>query len=379
MISRIIYKSLNDELFTKKALLVLGPRQAGKTTLLRTLISNRPELSVWLNCDEPDVRSILQSPTSSLLSNLVGNATLVVIDEAQRVKNIGLTLKLITDQLTTVQLIATGSSSLELANEINEPLTGRKIEYLLLPFSTEELIEDHGLLEERRLLSQRLIYGMYPDVVNNPSKEQRILQNLSGSYLYKDVFRFQDIRKPEILETLLEALALQVCSEVSYHELAQTVGVDAATVRRYIDLLEKAFVIFRLRSFSRNLRNELKKSRKIYFYDNGIRNAIINNFQPVDLRPDRGALWENFMVSERQKYLYFHELYSNRYFWRTKQQQEIDYLEDRDGQLFAYEFKWNSKSSSISRLSKTFLNAYPNSTLRVITPENYTTWLVKQS
>ncbi|WKN46366.1 DUF4143 domain-containing protein [Tunicatimonas pelagia] len=217
---------------------------------------------------------------------------------------------------------------------------------------------------------------MYPEVVTRVGKERQTLQNLSGSYLYKDIFRFQDVRKPEILETLLEALALQVCSEVSYHELAQTVGVDANTVRRYIDLLEKAFVIFRLRSFSRNLQNELRKSRKIYFYDNGIRNAIINNFQTVDLRVDQGALWENFLVSERQKLLHFHEIYTNCYFWRTKQQQEIDYLEERDGQLRAYEFKWlRKKGDKKNHFSKTFLNAYPNSNTQVITPENYIDWL----
>lgn len=218
---------------------------------------------------------------------------------------------------------------------------------------------------------------MYPDVVVRSGKERQTLQHLSSSYLYRDIFSFQDVRKPETLETLLEALARQVCSEVSYHEPAQTVGIDAGTVRRYLDLLEKAFVIFRLRSFSRNLRNELKKSRKIYFYDNGIRNAIINNFQSLDLRTDQGALWENFLVSERQKYLHFHGRYANRYFWRTKQQQEIDYLEDRDGQLHAYEFKWSSQrpSSVAGNFSKTFLNAYPNSTTRVITPENYTDWL----
>ncbi len=378
MVFRTIYKSLQEELFAGKALLVLGPRQAGKTTLLRTLTAAQSAPSLWLNCDEPDIRKILQEPTSSLLRQLIGEATLVVIDEAQRVKNIGLTLKLITDELPSVQLIATGSSSLELANEISEPLTGRKIEYLLLPFSTEELIQNHGLLEERRLLPQRLVFGMYPDVVTNPGKERRTLQNLSGSYLYKDIFQFQDVRKPELLETLLEALALQVCSEVSYHELAQTVGVDAATVRRYIDLLEKTFVIFRLRSFSRNLRNELRKSRKIYFYDNGIRNAIINNFQTIDLRADQGALWENFLVSERQKFLHFHEIYTNAYFWRTKQQQEIDYLEERDGQLRACEFKWSvkNKPNLSSHFSKTFLNAYPNSITQVVTPENYTEWLL---
>ncbi len=297
-----------------------------------------------------------------------------MIDEAQRVKNIGLTMKLMVDNIKGIQLVATGSSAFDLANEINEPLTGRKWEYYLLPFSTQELIANSGTIEERRLLGHRLVFGMYPDVVNNPGQEREILHNLTGSYLYKDIFSFQDIRKPELIERLLEALALQVASEVSYNELGQLLQVDPSTVQRYIDLLEKAFVIFRLRSFSRNVRNELKKSRKIYFYDNGIRNALISSFNPPETRGDIGALWENFMVSERTKLLYNKQHYAGQFFWRTKQQQEIDYIEEAEGTLAAYEFKWNPKKKS--RFSKTFLNAYPNHTTGIITPDNYIDFLI---
>lgn len=294
---------------------------------------------------------------------------LVVIDEAQRVKNIGLTLKLFTDKIKSVKLLVTGSSSLDIANEINEPLTGRKWEFMLLPISTEEMIQYHGANEEKRLLTHRLVYGMYPEIINRPGKEEALLRQLSGSYLYKDIFTFYDIRKPEVLEKLLQSLALQLGSEVNYHELAQLVGTDQATVQRYLDLLEKAFVVFRLPAFSRNVRNELKKSRKVYFYDNGIRNAILNSFKPVDMRTDSGALWENFLVSERVKWLGNHQYAANRFFWRTTQQQEIDYIEEKDGVLSAFEFKW-SPTARVS-FPKTFLNSYDNVQTAVITPENY--------
>lgn len=328
----------------------------------------------YLNCDEPDIRNLLTDATSSALKHLIGNAQIVMIDEAQRVKNIGLTMKLIIDSFKDIQLIATGSSALEFANEINEPLTGRKWEYRLLPFSTQELAEHSGMIEERRLLDHRLVYGMYPDIVINPGEEREILYNLTGSYLYKDIFTFQEIRKPEVIEKLLEALALQVTAEVSYNELAQFLQVDTATLQRYIDLLEKAFVVFRLRSFSRNVRNELKRSRKIYFYDNGIRNALIANFSPPEMRVDIGALWENFLVSERTKLLSNNQKFAGQFFWRTKQQQEIDYVEEADGILTACEFKWNPQKKT--RFSKTFLNAYPDHITRTITPENYMDFLV---
>ncbi len=376
MISRKLLQKLEQKLFRGKAILVTGPRQAGKTTLLRALEGRAAQKVLYLNCDEPDVRSLLTEATSSALSQLMGNAKIVMIDEAQRIKNIGLTMKLIIDNFKHIQLIATGSSALEFANEINEPLTGRKWEYRLLPLSTQELRENHGLLEESRLLKHRMVYGMYPDVVINPGEEREILYNLTSSYLYKDIFTFQEIRKPEAIEKLLESLALQVAAEVSYSELAQRIQVDTATVQRYLDLLEKAFVVFRLRSFSRNVRNELKKSRKIYFYDNGIRNALIANFSPPETRVDIGALWENFLVSERTKLLYINQKYAGQFFWRTKQQQEIDYIEEADETLSAFEFKWSPKKKV--HFSKTFFKAYPKAVTQIITPDNYMDFLVQE-
>ncbi len=317
---------------------------------------------------------MLSGATSTSLKSLIGHAKLVVVDVAQRVKNIGLTLKLITDEIPDVQLLISGSSSLELANKIQEPLTGRKFDYEMYPLSFGELVNHHGLLEEKRLLEHRLVYGSFPDLVTHPGNEKEILSNLDDTYLFKDLFEFQDIRKPEVLQLLLEALALQVASEVSYHELAQTVQSDPETVKRYISLLEKTYVIFRLRSFSRNVRNELKKSRKIYFYDNGIRNAVIRNFNSPKLRQDRGALWENYLVSERKKRNMYSRRFASTWFWRTKQQQEIDYLEEIDGQIHAFEFKWNSTAKA--KWPKTFINHYPDHTLRLIHPENYEEFLI---
>jgi predicted AAA+ superfamily ATPase len=372
MIKRIIFEKMQSDLFKGKAIILTGPRQVGKTTLLKKIQAEN-EGTLYLDCDEPDIRSYLEDSTSTELKDLIGNAKIVLIDEAQRVKNIGITLKLVIDQLRDVQLIASGSSSLELSNSLNEPLTGRKFEYFLFPFSIQELNQQYGVIEEKRLLQTRLIYGLYPDIVNHRQDAQRLLLSLTSGYLYKDVFNYQEIRKPELLPNLLEALARQVSQEVSYNELAQWLDSDPVTIKRYIDLLEKSFVIFRLRSFSRNLRNEIKKSRKIYFFDNGIRNALINNFQSVDTRTDIGALWENFLVSERMKLLSYHQIHANRYFWRTQQQQEIDYIEDIDGQLYAYEFKWNPKKKA--RFSKTFTKNYPVKATSLVNRENYLSFL----
>jgi len=373
MIHRIILDQLKENLFKGKTLILLGPRQSGKTTLLEMLSHEINEKVLLLDCDEPDIRRELTDASSTQLKQRAGNAKVVMIDEAQRVKDIGITLKLFHDKLKDVQLIVTGSSALELTGETNEPLTGRKYEYFLLPISTEEMISNTDLTSEKRLLKSRLLYGMYPGVINEPGNERKILNNLAGSYLYKDIFSFQDVRKPEIIESLLEALALQVGSEVSYNELAKLLGIDQVTVRRYIDLLEKTFVIFRLRSYSRNVRNELKKSRKIYFFDNGIRNAILSNFSDIELRTDKGALFENFLVSERNKLLNNHQLNTNKFFWRTTQQQEIDYIEERDGQINAYEFKWNPNSKK--KIPQTFIKAYPESNSELITTDNYTDFL----
>jgi predicted AAA+ superfamily ATPase len=375
-ITRELEQVITNRLFKKKAIVVIGPRQVGKTTLLHLVSDKLNKKLLFLNCDEPDIRKNLELPSSTQLKALIGSAELILIDEAQRVKDIGITLKLLIDNLPDKQVIVTGSSALELSNSINEPLTGRKFEYKMFPFSVSELIDANGLITEKRLLEHRMIYGMYPDVVNNQGEEREVLLNIVSSYLYKDIFDFQDIRKPEVIEKLLQALALQIGNEVSINELSQLVGVDNSTVLRYIDLLEKSYIIFHLRSFSRNVRNELKKSRKIYFYDNGVRNALISNLNPLDLRTDVGALWENFLISERMKRSNYDINYANCYFWRTTQQQELDYIEDKDGLLNCFEFKWNTIRKA--KLSATFSVNYPESTFKLINKDNYLEFIGKQ-
>lgn len=369
MIERLLKNLIEKRLYRNKAIIVIGPRQVGKTTLLKMLVSDTKNKVLEWNCDEPDVRRRLTEPTSTELQAEIGDADLILIDEAQRVKNIGITLKLLIDNYPEKQVIATGSSAIEMSNSINEPLTGRKYEYVMYPFSCEELFNEFGEQEERRMLERRLIYGSYPEVVNNSGEERETLTELVGSYLYKDIFSFQDVRKPEIIEQLLQALALQIGSEVSYNELGRLLGLNTATVQRYIDLLEKSYVVFHLRSFSRNVRSELKKSRKIYFYDNGVRNALIGDYKPLVLRNDTGALWENYIIAERLKHNAYNTFYGKSYFWRTQQQQEIDYIEDIDGVLHTYEFKWSE--SKHPRLTDTFAKAYPDHTFTVVSPENY--------
>ncbi len=369
MIKRRLEQLITPRLFKGKAIVLTGPRQVGKTTLLRMLMAETDEKTLFWNCDEPDIRQKLSNPTSTQLQADTAQADLVLIDEAQRVHNIGITLKLLIDNFPEKQIIVTGSSALQLSNSINEPLTGRKYEYNMLPFSSEELIDDHSDTEEKRLLERRMVYGMYPEVVNLPGDERETLSNLVNSYLYKDVFAFQDVRKPEIIEQLLQALALQMGSEVSFNELSKLLGLNSQTVQRYIDLLEKSYILFHLRSFSRNLRNELKKSRKIYFYDNGVRNAILGDFKPLQLRQDAGALWENFLVSERLKHNSYSLFYGKNYFWRTQQQQEVDYIEDIDGVLHTYEFKWSKAKQP--KLTETFAHNYPEHTFTVVNPDNY--------
>jgi len=378
MIEREILKLIKERFFQKKAIILVGPRQVGKTTLLNQIIEeNKQSETLFLNCDEPETLQILENASSTELKNLIGNKKIILIDEAQRVGKIGITLKLMTDNISNIQLIVTGSSAFDLRSRLNEPLTGRKFEYQLYPFSTAELINATSWLEEKRLLEQRMIYGMYPDVVNNPTYSQKILIELSNSYLFKDILMYKDIRNPDILTKLLTALSLQLGNEVSYNELGSTIGVKSETVERYVELLEKVFIIFRLQSLSRNLRNELKKSRKIYFYDNGVRNALIQNFKSLELRTDTGALWENFMVVERKKYLEYNEIYSNTYFWRTHTQQEIDYIEEREGMLYAFEFKWNEKKKA--KIPNSFAEAYPQHEFQCINRTNYLEFITHNS
>lgn len=368
MIKRQIQSSIEACFFKGKAVIIYGARQVGKTTLIKNIQKKEYPNSLFINCDETDYRAILTDISSTELKEIVGSKNVVFIDEAQRVKNIGLTLKLFVDNFPEKQVIATGSSSLDLSDEIVEPLTGRKYEFQLFPFALSELEDKYSFLETKRILENRIIMGMYPEIVNKSDEAEILLKSLSSSYLYKDVLQYQEIRKPELLEKLLTALALQIGSEVSYNELANLLGVSKQTVANYIQLLEKSFVIFRLSPFSRNLRNELTKLRKIYFYDTGIRNAIINNFNPMEMRQDTGQLWENFMISERFKQNSILGRQVNTYFWRTHQQQEIDYLEDSKGNLKGFEFKWKSGKY---RIPKIFLKTYPGSEVQLITRNNF--------
>lgn len=365
---RFAQDKIEKHLFKGKIIVLYGARQVGKTTLSKNILKKYPENSLYINCDEPDVRNALQERSSTEIKSFIGSKKLVVLDEAQRIKNIGLTLKLMIDTYPDMQIIATGSSSFELSNKIVEPLTGRKFEFLLYPFSLMEIYDGNDI-ELKRDLERRIVFGMYPEVVMKDGEQSvEALKEITKSYLYKDLFNFREVRNPEVLERLLQALALQIGNEVSYTELAGLLGIDKKTVMDYVQILEQAFIVFRLSPFSRNLRNELKKLRKIYFFDTGVRNALINNFNPLNLRTDAGALWENFMISERMKRNQYLNFDSNNYFWRTHDQQEIDYLEESSGKTTAFEFKLHSGNFKVP---SAFKQAYPDAEVKLVNRDNF--------
>ncbi|MDP3314139.1 ATP-binding protein [Lutibacter sp.] len=366
----MIYRSITENIISKigkgKAIILIGPRQVGKTTLLNAVLKDKNFL--FLDGDDPTVRNLLTNPNTETLKSIMGTHQFVFIDEAQRIENIGLTLKIVTDQFKQIQLFVSGSSAFDINNRIRESLTGRKWEFNLFPITWKEFESYFGFLRSEQQLELRLLYGMYPDVVVNTGEEFEILKNLVNSYLYKDVLAYAGIRKPEILEKLLQALALQMGSEVSYNELSKLLRIDKNTVSSYIDILEQSFVIFKLPSFSKNIRNEIKMNKKIYFYDNGIRNMIIGNFNALDIRTDKGALWENFLISERFKINSYNNVGVKSFFWRTTQQQEIDYVETIADEINAYEFKWSS--SKKVKLPKPFKENYKGS-FNLITKSNF--------
>jgi len=368
MIKRILFNEIKKKIGAKKSIILFGARQTGKTTLLKELFSGKDDV-LWLNGDDLDTHTIFETTSATRLKASFANYKFIIVDEAQRIENIGLKFKLITDQMPDLQLIATGSSAFELANKINEPLTGRKFEFKIFPISFEEMVNQHGFIEENRLLPHRLVFGYYPEVITSAGKEKEMLKLISDSYLYKDILQWDKIKKSDKLLKLLQALAYQLGSEVSYNELSKTIGLDNQTIEKYIQLLEQVYIIFRLPSFNRNHRKELTKSRKIYFYDNGIRNALIADFRILEMRTDIGALWENFLISERLKLINYNNIWTKTYFWRTQNQQEIDYIEEMDGTLYAYEFKWNASKNP--KLPKTFSRTYPNHEFKVISPDNY--------
>lgn len=369
-INRLLQPQIENSLFQGKAIILYGARRVGKTTLVKRILNGHVGSSIYLNCDEPDVRSHLTERTSTELGQLIGDNRLIVIDEAQRVRDIGLTLKLFVDNFPKIQVLATGSSSFELSNRVKEPLTGRKKEFHLFPLSFSELRQIHKTdLELKRLIGTVLIFGLYPEVMSVPLEQKPgNISDIAESYLFRDVLEYRSLKKPELLEKLLQALALQIGNEVSYRELASLLGTDKATVEKYIRLLESAFIIFSLRPLSRNLRKEIGKKRKIYFYDLGIRNSIIRNFNPMDLRSDVGGIWENFLLAERMKANSYGERLVNRYFWRTYDRKEIDLVEEAGGRMSGYEFKWGKGKA---KLHREFLAAYPGSSIELVNKDNF--------
>lgn len=380
MVKRKLTEIIKKYMFKNKIIIIYGARQVGKTTLVNNLLKQFNNFkTTYFNGDEPDIRSILSSITSTQIKKLIGNSKILFIDEAQKIKNIDNTLKLIVDNFD-IPVIVTGSSSFELVNKTSEPLTGRQFVFRLFPLCFSEVVDYHGIINEKRLLKHRLIYGYYPEIFTSEEDKKFKLKMLAESYLFKDILNLEKIKKTEILENIVRALALQIGNEVSYDEISKLVGTDRKTVKKYINLLEKTFVIFKLNSFSRNVRNEIKKSKKIYFYDNGIRNAIVGDFRPIEFRNDAGALWENFIISERIKFIYYKEFlnkninFINHFFWRTTQQQEIDLIEEYAEGLKIFKFKLN-KSKKV-KFSKTFLNNYNVIENKVISPDNIDEFLI---
>lgn len=371
------YDNLSSYLKPNKVLFIFGSRQTGKTTLLKKFLSeNKDKFRYKLDSgDDINLHAILGSSNFKKIIEYAKGYDLIAIDEAQKIKGIGQGLKIMVDQVPNLKVIVTGSSSFDLAGQIGEPLTGRKINLALYPLSQIEMGNIYNDYELKNLLDDYLVYGAYPEVLTNEfiNDKKRILEELVGSYLLKDILELEKVKSSKLLLDLLRLLAFQIGSEVSLSELGKQLGIDGKTVARYLDLFEKSFVIINIRGFSRNLRKEITKKSKYYFLDNGIRNAIIANFNPLEIRDDIGKLWENFLVVERIKKQSYHQIYANNYFWRTWNQKEIDWVEERDGKLFGYEFKWKSKPLKVATA---WSENYPDASLEIIDKENYLEFVI---
>ncbi len=371
MIPRV-YQNLEEYLEPGKVLVLYGPRQVGKTTLLEHFLS-RVSLKYRLDTgDDMRIKDLFLSRSLDKLLDYAGGYELVAIDEAQKVLYIGEGLKMLVDKRPSLKIIVTGSSSFSLSGQIGEPLTGRKNTLVLFPISLLELRGIYNNYELEKKLEDFLVFGLYPEVLTAEDKKKRIrrIEEIAHSYLFKDILEMERIKNPRILTDLLRLLAFQIGKEVSFHELASSLSVDSKTIAKYIDLLEKTFIIFNVRGFSRNLRKEITKKSKYYFYDNGIRNALIANFNPLELRNDAGMLWENFVFIERMKKRNYKFMVSNVYFWRTWQKEEVDMVEERGGKLFGYEFKWSTKKKTL-KPPRNWKESYPEASFEVITPDNY--------
>ncbi len=375
----IIQRTIQDQILERlrssntpnRVIIVYGARQVGKTTLIKEIIKRFDGRSEYFNCDYLDIQSVFSYENAGNLKSVIKDHELIVLDEAQRITNIGLVLKILHDEFPELKVLATGSSSFELSNRVNEPLTGRKVVYHLYPFTIEELMPSSSIIDIKRELNRILIFGTYPSVILNDNVEGTShLKEITSSYLFKDVLSYQNIKRPDVLTDLLKLLAFQISNEVSFTELSGILKVDQTVVQRYIQLLEDSFIVFRLPALKRNLRNEVGKTRKIYFWDIGIRNMLIQNLNTLDFRNDHGALWENFCISERMKHLKTDPLNMIKpYFWRTYSQKEVDYIEDNQGKINAYEFKWSEKKKV--KIPGDFTNAYKNSAFEIITPDNF--------
>ena len=370
MITRTLQKPIEEALFKGKVIVIFGARRVGKTTLVKQIISTRPG-SKYINCELGQNQDALETTNTDLLISYLGKKTsIAVLDEAQHVRNIGIVLKVLADTFPNLQLIVTGSSGFDLVNKIAEPLTGRSRLFQLLPFSFEELLQVKDLLTLKSSADTIMRFGLYPEVYDK-TEEVAIeeLDNIAVNYLYKDLLMFENLRRSDLIRGLVKAIALQLGNQVSLNNLANMLGENVHTIKKYLELLEKTFVIFRLSSFSRNLRNEINKGMKIYFLDPGIRNSIIRNFNPMDIRTDTGGLWENFFIVERMKYHNNHRRMVNYYFWRTYQKDEIDLIEEMNGKMTAFECKYNPRKK-IS-LPNTFTETYPDSSQVIITPDTF--------
>ena len=374
-IEREISDRFLKSMIPNKVLVLLGPRRVGKTSFLKHLTTTIKEPILQLNGEDIATVEVLKQRTVENYKRLMGKNAILIIDEAQKIPNIGLILKLIVDEIDGIKVIVTGSSMFDLTNQLGEPLTGRKITFQLYPIAQMEYQKEENLVRTKSNLEERLIYGSYPELLQYSSNEEKTayLRELVSSYLLKDILEHDGIRNSGKMIDLLRLIAFQIGKEVSLDELAKQLGISRNTVERYLDLLSKVFVIYKLQGYSRNLRKEVTKSHKWYFYDNGIRNALIANFNPFNLRNDIGELWENYLLSERIKYQQYNGMVVNNYFWRTYQQQEIDWIEDRGGELYAYELKW--KTDKKDKIPSAWKEAYPDSKFEVMSSDNYLDWI----
>ncbi len=377
IIRRAIERQLLVSLKPNKVVVLLGARRVGKTIFLKEMIKNHfHEPVLFLNGEDLATLAVLEQRTVENYKRLLGDTKLFIIDEAQKIPEIGLILKLMVDHLEGIRIIATGSSVFDISNKLGEPLTGRKTTLMLFPFAQMEYSQYENHFETNARLEGRLIYGCYPELTSMKTNKDKALylNELVQSYLLKDILAFDGVRNSSKMIQLLRLIAFQIGKEVSLEEIGKQLSLSRNTVDRYLDLLSKVFVVYKLPGFNRNLRTEVTKTNRWYFYDNGIRNALILNFNPLELRNDIGELWENYVLSERIKYQHYNSMIVNNYFWRTYQQQEIDWIEEYDGKLHAFEIKWNSKKDV--RQPSAWANAYPESTFKLINPQNYLDWIL---